>query len=129
MARRAGVSARKALAALRASLKADPTRASAQEAWRIAESFERCLNKCTAVEGEVGRCRSGAVVCRRATAARRGRLRRRNRTADQAAASSDRSVAENLGAYQMPGKAQGFLARGHAQAAAIAGAALFSVAT
>src|SRR4029450_2072480 len=38
---------------------------------------------------------------------------------------SDRFVAENLGAYQMPGKGQGFLARGHATAAAIAGGALF----
>jgi len=114
----------KALAALRASLKADPTRASAQEALRIAESFD-AADSVPPSKDKPAAADPAPLFADAQRLLDAGDYDRAMRAADQAAAASDRFVAENLSAYQMPGKAQGFLARGHAQAAAIAGVALF----
>lgn len=115
---------RKALEALRASLKADPARPSAQEALRTAEQFDAAesvppsTDKGTAAD-------PAPLFANAQQLLERGEYDRAIAAANNAADASDRFVAENLSAYQMPGKAQGFLARGHATAAAIAGSALF----
>ena len=114
----------KALAALRAAVKADPGRASAQEALRTAESFDAADSVPPSRE-KVAAADPAPYFASAQQMLDRGEYDRAIETANAGAAASDRFVAENLSAYQMPGKAQGFLARGHASAAAIAGWALF----
>jgi thiol-disulfide isomerase/thioredoxin len=115
----------KALAALRASVKADPSRASAQEALRTAETFDAADSVPPSKEKPAAAADPASLFAEAQRLLDAGDYDRAIQTADQAATASDRFVAENLGAYQMPGKAQGFLARGHAQAATIAGTARF----
>jgi len=112
----------KALAALRASLKADPSRPSAQEALRTAESFDAADSVPPSRE-KTAAADPAPLFAEAQRLLEAGDYDGAVQAANKAADTSDRFVAENLSAYQMPGKAQGFLARGHAQAAAIAGAA------
>lgn len=114
----------KALAALRASLKAEPGRASAQEALRLAEQFDAADSVPPSRE-KVAAADPAPYFATAQQLLERGEYDRAIEAANKAAQVSDRFVDENLSAYQMPGKAQGFLARGHATAAAVAGWALF----
>ena len=113
----------KALAALRASLKADPTRASAQK-------------RCESLGGRSTLPTAYAVETSRPLPIRRRCLPTRNGCSTRAITTAPfelpirprrhriASSPKISSAYQMPEQAQGFLAR-HARAAAIAGVALF----
>ena len=114
----------KALTALRASVKTDPARPSAQEALRTAEAFASA-DSVPPSKDKTDAADPAPLFAGAQQMLERGEYDRAIETANKGAESSDRFVAENLSAYQMPGKAQGFLARGHATAAGIAGWALF----
>src|SRR5262249_49259925 len=110
----------KAIVALKASLKADPNRASARDALRMAEEFEHADSVPPSKE-KTASADPAPYFAQAQQMLDRGEYDRAIETANKGADASDRFVSENLSAYQMPGKAQGFLARGHASAAAIAG--------
>jgi thiol-disulfide isomerase/thioredoxin len=145
----------KAIAALRQSLQIDPGRESAREALRTAEGFAgadsvppapprpaiaalaarvetlraanaplpeliAAIDAWTAAQADPAPYFAGANIL-----LARGEYDRATAMAEKGAAASDRFVDDNLSAYQMAGKSQGFSTRGHATAAAIAGWALF----
>ena len=141
----------KALAELRAAVAADPNRASALEALRMAEAFDAAES----VDPAPPRAEIRALDARIASAATVPDLlaavdARANAQADPApffagaqalidrrdydraiamaergAVVSDHFIDENLSAYQLTGKSQGSYARGHATAADLVGWALF----
>jgi hypothetical protein len=144
----------RALAELRAAVAADPNRASAQEALRIAEAFDAAES----VEPAAPRAEIRALDAKLQTAASAPDLavllatieERANAQADPApfftgaqiliergeddraiamagrgAAASDHFIDENLSAYQLTGKSQGSYARGRAMAADLVGWAKF----
>ena len=141
----------KALAELRAAVAADPKRASAQEALRIAEAFDaaesvdpappraeiRALDATITSSATVSDLL--AAVEERAKAQGdpapyfagaqilidRGEYDRAIAMAERGAAASDRFIDENLSAYQLTGKSQGSYARGRATAADFVGWAKF----
>jgi tetratricopeptide (TPR) repeat protein len=141
----------RALAELKAAVAADPARASAQEALRIAEGFAAAEKvDPAAARSEIraldAKLQSGqtveeiiAAVDARAKAQAdpapyftgaqilidRGEYDRAIALAGRGAAVSDTFIDENLSAYQLPGKSQGSYARGRATAADLAGWALF----
>jgi thiol-disulfide isomerase/thioredoxin len=145
----------KAIAELKASLAADPNRASAQEALKIAEAFaamdkvdpaparpeikalDAAIDAARGPETPIAtlekaidsRARAQADSAPYFTGAQilidRGEYDKAMAMAARGAAVSDRFVGENYSAYQMSGKAQSQLARGHATAADLEGWALF----
>lgn len=115
---------RKAVAALQKALEKDPARTSAREALRVAEQFAGADSVPPSTE-KVAAADPAPIFAAAQKQLEAGEYDRAIETANKGAEVSDRFVAENFSAYQMPGKAQGFLARGHATAAAIAGWALF----
>ena len=140
----------KAIAELKASLAADPGRASAQEALKIAEGFAaadkvdpapprpeiRALDTKLQAGGTADQI-VAAVEARAKVQADsapfftgaqlliyQDEYDRAIALAERGAAASDRFVDENLSAYQMTGKSQGSKARGRATAADLTGSAL-----
>jgi tetratricopeptide (TPR) repeat protein len=141
----------KALTELRAAVAADPGRASALEALRLAEGFDvaesvdpapprpeiRTLDAKIATAGSVPELLE-AIAQRAAAQADptpffvgaqalidRGEYDRAIAIAERGAAVSDRFIDENLSAYQLTGKSQGSYARGRATAADLVGWAKF----
>jgi hypothetical protein len=141
----------KALAELRAAVAADPGRASALEALRIAEAFDaaesvdpappraeiRALDAKIAAAATVSDLLTAVEARAKAqgdptpyfTGAQilidRGEYDRAIAMAQHGAAASDRFIDENLSAYQLTGKSQGSYARGRATAADFVGWAKF----
>lgn len=141
----------KALAELRASVAADPGRASAREALRTAEAFDAADSvdpaptrpEISALDARITSAASVAEVVeaieQRAAAQAdpspffagaqalidRGESDRAIAMAARGAAASDRFIDENLSAYQLTGKSQGAYARGRATAADLVGWAEF----
>ncbi|MCU1385245.1 MAG: hypothetical protein JWL71_3942 [Acidobacteria bacterium] len=141
----------RALSELKAAVAADPSRASAQEALRIAEGFaaadkvdpapprpeiralDATLQSATTpadIAAAVdARARAQADPAPYFTGAQmlidRGDYDRAIALAAAGATASDRFIDENLSAYQMTGKSQGSYARGRAAAADLAGWAAF----
>ena len=142
----------RAIAELQASVKADPGRASAQEALEVAEGFAAAEKvdpapvpaRITRLDAELQAAGSdtAAIVAAHLVRAKaqadpapyftaaqlfidRGDYGRAIAVAQQGAIASDRFVDENLSAYQMSGKAQGAKTRGHASAADLIGWAQF----
>ena len=132
----------RAIAELRASVKADPNRASAQDALKIAEGFA-AAEKVKALDAALQAAATPAVIAAAVDARAkaqadpapyftgaqllidRGDYGKAIALAEQGAAVSDRFVDENLSAYQMSGKSQGSKTRGHATAADLVGWAQF----
>ncbi|MBZ5556430.1 MAG: hypothetical protein LAO77_04060 [Acidobacteriia bacterium] len=144
----------KAIAALKASIAADPNRASAQEALRIAEGFAaadkvdpapprpeiRALDaklQSLAADGPVAAILAAVDARAKAQAdpapyfagaqilIDRGEYDRAIAMAAHGVPVSDHFIDENLPAYQMSGKSQGSYNRGRSQAADLTGWALF----
>jgi thiol-disulfide isomerase/thioredoxin len=141
----------RAIAELKASVKADPNRASAQEALKTAEGFAAAENVDpapprpeikaldAALQAAATPAAIAAAVDARAKAQAdpapyftgaqllidRGDYDKAITLAERGAAVSDRFVDENLSAYQMSGKSQGSKTRGHATAADLVGWAQF----
>ena len=141
----------KALAELRAAVAADPSRASAVEALRIAEGFDAADSVDPApprpdIRGLDAKIASAASVDellaaieQRAAAQAdptpfflgaqalidRGEFDRAIAMAERGGVASDRFIDENLSAYQLTGKSQGSYARGRATAADLVGWAKF----
>jgi hypothetical protein len=141
----------KAIAELKAAVAADPARASAQEALRVAEGFAAAeavepappRPEIKALDAQIQAAADAsailAAVEARAKAqadpapyfagaqllSDRGEYDRAITLADRGAAVSDKFIDENLSAYQLSGKSQGSYARGRSQAADLAGWALF----
>src|SRR5438552_8406497 len=137
----------KALAELRAAVAADPNRASAREALRLAEGFAAAesvdpapprpelraldakLQAATTVDDIVAaleaRAKAQADPAPFFTGAQmltdRGAYAQAIAMAERGAAASDRFIDENLSAYQLTGKSQGSFARGRATAADLVG--------
>jgi thiol-disulfide isomerase/thioredoxin len=141
----------RAIAELKASVKADPNRASAQEALKTAEGFAAAENVDpapprpeikaldAALQAAATPAAIAAAVDARAKAQAdpapyftgaqllidRGDYNKAITLAERGAAVSDRFVDENLSAYQMSGKSQGSKTRGHATAVDLVGWAQF----
>jgi len=141
----------KALAELRAAVAADPNRASAREALRVAEGFAAAdsvdpapprpevraldakLQAASTVDEIVAavdaRAQAQADPAPYFTGAQmlidRGAYPQAIAMAGRGAAASDRFIDENLSAYQLTGKWEGSFARGRATAADLVGWALF----
>jgi tetratricopeptide (TPR) repeat protein len=141
----------KALAELRAAVAADPGRASALEALRIAEAFDGAESVDPAppraeIRALDARITAAATVSDLLAAVEarakaqgdpppyfagaqilidRGEYDRAIAMAERGAAASDRFIDENLSAYQLSGKSQGSYARGRATAADLVGWAKF----
>ena len=141
----------KALAELRAAVAADPTRASARDALRVAEGLAAAesvdpaptrpevraldgkLQAASTVDEILGavdaRARAQADPAPYFTGAQmlidRAAYAQAIAMAGRGAAASDRFIDENLSAYQLTGKWEGSFARGRATAADIVGWALF----
>jgi hypothetical protein len=144
----------KALAELRAAVAADPNRASAQEALRIAEAFDAAESvdpapprtELRSLDAKIQTAASApdvavllAAIEERAKAQAdpapfftgaqilidRGDYDRAIAMAGRGAAASDHFIDENLSAYQLAGKSQGSYARGRATAADLVGWAEF----
>jgi len=145
----------RAIAELKASLAADPNRASAQDALRMVESFAaaeavdpapprpevRALDATLQSSATTASSAADVVAAVEARAKAqadpspyftgaqilidRGDYDRAIALAECGAAASDRFIDENLSAYQLPGKSQGAYARGRGAAADLVGWALF----
>jgi hypothetical protein len=141
----------KALAELRAAVAADPNRASALEALRMAEGFDAAESvdpalpraEIRALDAKIASATSVpdllAAVDERARAQAdpapyfagaqvlidRGDYDRAITMAERGAVVSDHFIDENLSAYQLTGKSQGSYARGRATAADLVGWASF----
>ncbi len=141
----------KALTELGAAVAADPNRASAREALRIAEGFaaaesvdpapprseiralDQKLQAATTVDGIIAaideRAKAQADPSPYFTGAQmlidRDAFAQAMALADRGAEASDRFIDENLSAYQLTGKSQGSFARGRATAADLVGWALY----
>jgi hypothetical protein len=141
----------KALAELRAAVAADPSRASALAALRIAEGFDAAESvdpapprpEIAALDAKIASAASvaellEAIGLRAAAQADptpffvgaqvlidRGEFDRAIAMAERGGAASDRFIDENLSAYQLTGKSQGSYARGRATAADLVGWATF----
>jgi hypothetical protein len=145
----------KAIAELKASLAADPNRASAQEALKTAEGFAAAEKvdpapprpEIRALDQKITAGREANVPIADVVAAiderikaqadpapyfagaqvliDRGEYDRAMALADRGVSASDRFIEENLSAYQMAGKAEGSRTRSRAQAADLVGWALF----
>ena len=137
----------KALAELRAAVAADPNRASAREALRLAEGFAAAESvdpapprpEIRALDAKLQAAASVAdivaAVDARANAqadpapyftgaqmlTERGDYVQAIAMAERGAAASDRFIDENLSAYQLTGKSQGSFARGRATAVDLVG--------
>ena len=144
-----------AIAELKASLAADPNRASAQEALRVAEGFAAAdkvdpappRSEIKSLDAGIDAARSAdtpVAALEKAIDARtraqadpapyftgaqilidRGEYDKAIALATRGAAASDHFIDENLSAYQMAGKVQGSYARGRGTAADLVGWALF----
>ena len=144
----------RALAELKAAVAADPARASAQEALRVAEGFASADSvdpapprpEIRALDAKIQAAGSApdlaavlAAIEERANAQAdpapffagaqilidRGDYDRAIAMAERGAAASDRFIDENSSAYQLTGKSQGSYARGRATAADLVGWARF----
>ena len=153
LARRASFRA-KALAELRAAVAADPNRAAAQEALRIAEAFNAAESVDPVAPGAAIRALDARIQTTGSDpdlAVLLAAIEERTKAqadpapyfagaqilidrreydaaiamAERGAAASDRFIDENLSAYQLTGKSQGSYARGRATAADLVGWARF----
>ncbi len=145
----------RAVAELKASLAADPNRASAQEALKAAEGFAAADKvdpapprpEIRALDQKITAGRDANVPVADVVAAIEARIKaqadpapyfagaqvlidrgeydRAMALAERGVAASDRFIDENLSAYQMSGKADGSRSRARAQAADLTGWALF----
>ena len=141
----------KALAELRASVAADPARASAQDALRTAEAFDTAESvdpappraEIRALDAKIASASSVpdllAAIEERAAAQAdpspffagaqalidRGEYDRAIAMAERGGTASDRFIDENLSAYQLTGKSQSSYERGRATAADLVGWATF----
>ena len=141
----------KALAELRASVAADPARASAHDALRTAEAFDAAESvdpapprpEIRALDAKIASAANVtdllAAIEQRAAAQAdpspffagaqslidRGEYDRAMAMAERGGTASDRFIDENLSAYQLTGKSQGSYARGRATAADLVGWAKF----